>query len=63
MTAVRASHCQTTNKCLSMEIEHPYKSTYSDLSKGVQNKVVLITGAASGIGRSATIEYLKLGCV
>ncbi|TIC72662.1 FMN-linked oxidoreductase [Wallemia mellicola] len=44
-----------------MEIEHPYKSNYSDLSKGVQNKVVLITGAASGIGRSATIEYLKLG--
>lgn len=48
---------------LDMEIEHPYKSTYSDLSKGVQNKVVLITGAASGIGRSATIEYLKLGFV
>lgn len=46
-----------------MEIAHAYNSSYADLARGVKDRVVLITGAASGIGRLATLEYLKLGWV
>jgi len=34
----------------------------SSLETGLSGKVVLVTGASSGIGRSAAVEFAKNGC-
>lgn len=45
-----------------MLIKSDIELDYNSIIKNLNDKVILITGAGSGLGKMAAIDYLKLGC-